>query len=181
MASPKFLLRDMEIPKGVRVIKEDSVTYGRFEIQPFERGFGTTFGNSLRRVLLSSIVGTAPFAVKISTKSGPALHEFATLMGVVTDTLDILLNIKSLRIKMDQDGVVTLKAEKDGPGKILGKDFVPEDKSVEVLNDDLLVAEVSDGGTLKIEIQAQLGRGRHGATRRAPRVHVVDPCAHGCG
>lgn len=159
MASPKFLLRDMETPKGVRVIKEDGTTYGRFEIQPFERGFGTTFGNSLRRVLLSSIVGAAPFAVKISTKSGPAPHEFATLKNVVTDTLDILLNIKSLRLKMDKDGVVILKAEKNGEGKILGKDLIPEDKSIEVLNEDLLIAEVADEGFLKIEIQAQLGRG----------------------
>lgn len=158
MANPKFLLRDMEIPRGVRVVREEGDTFGRYEIQPFERGFGTTFGNSLRRVLLSSIVGAAPFAVKISTKSGPALHEFATLKGVITDTLDILVNIKSLRVKMDADGIVTLKAEKSG-GKILGKDFVPEDKSVEVLSEDMLIAEVAEGGTLKIEIQVQLGRG----------------------
>lgn len=159
MASPKFLLRDMEMPKGVRVVKEEGNTFGRYEIQPLERGFGTTFGNSLRRVLLSSIVGGAPFAVKISTKSGAALHEFATLKNVVTDTLDILFNIKSLRLKMDQDGIVILKAEKTGPGKILGKDLVPENKEVEVLNEDLLIAEVSEGGALKIEIQVQLGRG----------------------
>lgn len=159
MANPKFLLRDMEIPRGVRVVREEDTTFGRYEIQPFERGFGTTFGNSLRRVLLSSIVGTAPFAVKISTKSGHALHEFATLKGVITDTLDILINVKSLRVKMDQDGIVTLKAEKGSGGKILGKDLVPEDKSVEVLNEDLLIAEVAEGGNLKVEIQVQLGRG----------------------
>ncbi len=159
MASPKFLLRDMEMPRGVRVVREDKETYGRFEIQPLERGFGTTFGNSLRRVLLSSIVGAAAFAIKISTKSGAAPHEFATLKGVVTDTLNILLNIKSLRLKMDRDGVVVLKAEKNGPCKVLGKDFIPDDKSVEILNEDVLIAEVSDGGYLKIEIQTQLGRG----------------------
>lgn len=159
MASPKFLMRDMEIPKGVRVAREEADVYGRFEIQPFERGFGTTLGNSLRRVLLSSIVGAGTIAVKISTKKGPALHEFATLEGVITDTLDILCNIKLLRLKMDADGVVTLKAEGAGGKKITGKDFVPEDKSVEILNEDLLIAEVAEDGNLKIEIQAMLGRG----------------------
>ncbi|OGH59733.1 MAG: DNA-directed RNA polymerase subunit alpha [Candidatus Lindowbacteria bacterium RIFCSPLOWO2_12_FULL_62_27] len=143
----------------MRVVREEAGDFGRYEIQPLERGFGTTFGNSIRRVLLSSIVGAAPFAVKISTKSGAALHEFATLKGVVTDTLDILFNLKSLRLRMDQDGVVVLKAEKSGPAKILGKDLVPEDRSVEILNEDMLIAEVSEGGQLKIEIQTQLGRG----------------------
>lgn len=159
MASPRFLLRGMEMPKGVRIVRQEGETFGRFEIQPLERGYGTTFGNSIRRVLLSSIVGAGPFAVKLSNKSGPVAHEFATIKNVVTDTLDILFNIKSLRLKMDLDGVVVLKAEKSGKGEIRAKDLTPEDRAVEILNGDLLIAEVSDGGYLDIEIQVKLGRG----------------------
>ncbi|MBI4179402.1 DNA-directed RNA polymerase subunit alpha [bacterium] len=159
MASPRFLLRNMEMPKGVRVVRQEGDTFGRFEIQPLERGYGTTFGNSIRRVLLSSIVGAGVFGVKLSTKSGPVAHEFATIKNVATDTLDILFNLKFLRLKMDADGTVVLKAEKSGKGEIKAKDFVPEDRSVEILNGDMRIAEVSDGGHLEIEIQVRLGRG----------------------
>lgn len=161
MASPKFALREMLIPKEVVIVKEEGDTYGMFKVEPLERGFGTTFGNSIRRVLLSSIVGAAPIAAKISTKSGPAPHEFATLKGVITDTLDILLNVKSLRLKMDMDGIVTLRAEKEGHGKLLARDFEPVDKSadIKILNEDMVVAELSEDGRVIIEVQVRLGRG----------------------
>src|SRR5881394_1283021 len=112
--------RGLELPS--RVVRDEHVstdTYGKFLVEPFERGFGTTVGNSLRRILLSSLEGAAPISVKI----GGVDHEFAQLEGVMEDVTDIILNVKSLIISMEGDMPKTLSVTKQGPGVVTGGDL----------------------------------------------------------
>src|SRR5256712_5290441 len=106
-------MRDFQIPTKVEVDKESvTATYGRFTAEPFERGFGTTVGNSLRRVLLSSLSGAAVVSVKIEG----VLHEFSTIPGITEDVTDIILNVKKIRFKLHADKTKTLRLRKKGPG-----------------------------------------------------------------
>jgi DNA-directed RNA polymerase subunit alpha len=128
--------------------------YGQFTAQPFERGFGTTIGNALRRVLLSSIEGAAITAVKIEG----VLHEFSSIPGVVEDATDIILNLKQIPLKMNVEGPKTLYLRVDKPGEVTSR-MIQEDPDVEILDKDIYIATVSEGGNLQIEMRVKMGRG----------------------
>jgi len=128
--------------------------YGQFTAQPFERGFGTTIGNALRRVLLSSIEGAAITAVKIEG----VLHEFSSIAGVVEDATDIILNLKQIPLKMNVEGPKTLYLNVDKPGEVTSR-MLQEDPDVEILDKDIYVATISEGGKLQIEMRVKIGRG----------------------
>ena len=134
----------------------DSLTdkYGQFSAQPFERGFGTTIGNALRRVLLSSIEGAAITAVRIEG----VLHEFSSIPGVVEDATDIILNLKQIPLKMSVEGPKTLYLSVDQPGEVTSR-LIQEDADVEILDKDVYLATVSEGGSLSIEMRVKIGRG----------------------
>ncbi|MCS7026937.1 MAG: DNA-directed RNA polymerase subunit alpha [Bryobacteraceae bacterium] len=134
--------------------------YGMFTAQPFERGFGTTIGNSLRRVLLSSIEGAAITAVRIE---GVA-HEFSPIPGVVEDATDIILNLKQIPFKMMSDSVKTVRLRIDQPGTVLSGQ-IETDADVEVLDRNMPIATVSEGGRLHIEMRLKMGRGYVSADR----------------
>jgi DNA-directed RNA polymerase subunit alpha len=134
--------------------------YGSFTAQPFERGFGSTIGNSLRRVLLSSIEGAAITAVRIE---GVA-HEFSPIPGVVEDATDIILNLKQVPFKMSGEGVRTARIVVDQPGEVLSSQ-IQTDPDVEVLDRTLHIATVSEGGKLNIEMRLKTGRGYVAADR----------------
>jgi len=134
--------------------------YGMFTAQPFERGFGTTIGNSLRRVLLSSIEGAAITAVRIE---GVA-HEFSPIPGVVEDATDIILNLKQIPFKMTGEGMRTARLKVDQAGEVVSAQ-IETDADVEVLDRTMHIASVSDGGKLNIELRLKLGRGYVSADR----------------
>lgn len=132
----------------------DSENYGKFVIEPLERGFGTTIGNALRRVLLSSLPGGAVFSIKVEG----VFHEFTSIPGIKEDVTSIILNLKNLILKIQDDEIHTLRISKTGPGTVLGQDIIcPE--GVEVLNDDLYICTLEEGAKLEMELQAKSGRG----------------------
>jgi DNA-directed RNA polymerase subunit alpha len=128
--------------------------YGMFTAQPYERGFGTTIGNALRRILLSSIEGAAITAVRIEGVE----HEFSPIPGVVEDATDIILNLKQIPFKMDDDGVKTLTLRADQPGPVTSA-MIETGPDVEVLDRNVHIATVSAGGSLQIEMRLKKGRG----------------------
>ena len=128
--------------------------FGRFYAQPFERGFGTTIGNALRRVLLSAIEGAAVTSVKIDK----VLHEFSPIPGVVEDATDIILNLKQIPIKLRADQTKTLYLRADKPGEVKASDL-KVDAGVEILEPDLHIATVGEGGSLHMEMRVKRGRG----------------------
>jgi DNA-directed RNA polymerase subunit alpha len=134
--------------------------YGMFTAQPFERGFGSTIGTGLRRVLLSSIEGAAITAVRIE---GVA-HEFSPIPNVVEDATDIILNLKQIPFKMSVEGVRTVRLKIDQPGQILSGQ-IETDADIEVLDRNMHVATVGEGGKLNIEMRIRTGRGYVGADR----------------
>ena len=147
--------RELIRPKMLEVDRETlTPTYGRFSCEPLERGFGTTLGNGLRRVLLSSLQGAAICAVKIEG----ALHEFQTLPDVVEDVTDIVLNLKDVLIKVYDPKPRTLRIDKDGEGEVTTKNIV-RSEGVEILNPSHHIATVSRGGKLHAELLVQMGRG----------------------
>jgi DNA-directed RNA polymerase subunit alpha len=129
-------------------------TYGKFYAQPFERGFGTTIGNALRRVLLSSIEGAAITAVKIEG----VLHEFSSLPGVVEDVTDIILNLKQIPIKMHTTEEKLLTLDVTRKGKVTAAD-IQGDSTIEILEADAPVATLSENGKLQMEMRVSMGRG----------------------
>ncbi|MBK6313732.1 MAG: DNA-directed RNA polymerase subunit alpha [Blastocatellia bacterium] len=135
-------------------------TYGKFSAQPFERGFGTTIGNSLRRALLSSIEGAAITAVRIEG----VLHEFSSIPGVVEDATDIILNLKQVPFKLYGAGPKTLRVKKTEPGILLSGE-IEVDNEVEILDPNIQIATVSEGGSLSIEVRLKRGRGYVSAER----------------
>ncbi len=144
-----------EMPK--RVVKDESEiteTYGKFVAEPFEAGYGRTIGNSLRRVLLSSLEGAAISSVKIDG----ALHEFCTLPGVVEDVTDIILNLKKVLLKTYSRDTRKLTISVKGPGEVTAAD-IQTDGSVEVLNPDLHIATLDTDGRIEAELQIRVGRG----------------------
>jgi len=134
----------------------DSLTekYGKFQAQPFERGFGTTIGNALRRVLLSSIEGAAVTAVKIEG----VMHEFQSIPGVVEDATDIILNLKQVPFKLNGDGPKAIYLKTDKPGVVTSA-MIEADGDVEILDKDIYIATVSEGGKLDMEMRLKRGRG----------------------
>src|ERR1700745_310224 len=134
--------------------------YGRFSAQPFERGWGTTVGNALRRALLSSIEGAAITAVKIEG----VLHEFSSIPGVVEDATDIILNLKRIPFKLHGVGPKTLRVERVVPGEMLSGE-IETDSEVEILDPNVHIATISEGGSLVIEMRLKRGRGYVSAER----------------
>lgn len=134
-------------------INEDE-SYGKFVCEPLERGYGMTIGNSLRRILLSSLPGAAITSVKIEG----VLHEFSSIPNVVEDVPDIIVNLKSVRLKMHDNEVKTIKIDYKGEGEVKAGDIIT-DSSIEILNPDLHIATVAEGGQLIMELTADMGRG----------------------
>jgi DNA-directed RNA polymerase subunit alpha len=137
-----------------------SATYGKFYAQPFERGFGTTIGNALRRVLLSSIEGAAITAVKIEG----VLHEFSSLPGVVEDVTDIILNLKQIPIKMHTTEEKILTLDVTRKGKVTASDL-QGDSAIDILEADAPIATLSENGKLQMEMRVSMGRGYVSADR----------------
>ncbi|MXY98305.1 MAG: DNA-directed RNA polymerase subunit alpha [Gemmatimonadetes bacterium] len=148
-------LKNFQMPRGV-LVEDDTVTdgYTRFVIEPLERGFGTTIGNSIRRVLLSSLPGAAVVGVRID---GVA-HEFSTMPAVVEDVAEIILNLKELRLILHSEEPKTLMLEAEGKGDVTAED-IQTDADVEILNPDLHIASLDEGGQLRMEIHVDSGRG----------------------
>jgi DNA-directed RNA polymerase subunit alpha len=149
------MFKGFQKPKRL-VANTDTLTerYGMFTAQPFQRGFGTTIGNSLRRVLLSSIEGAAITAVRIEGVE----HEFSPIPGVVEDATDIILNLKQIPFKIMGEGVKTVRLTVDHSGDVRSGQ-IETDADVEVLDRDVHVATVSEGGKLSIEMRLKSGRG----------------------
>jgi DNA-directed RNA polymerase subunit alpha len=135
-------------------VEEEKGNYGRFTAQPLERGWGTTVGNALRRVLLSSIEGAAITAVKIEGVE----HEFTAVPGVVEDVTDIILNLKSLAIRLHEDGPRSLNLDVKSKGLVTADAF-EDDAQLEILNADAPIATLADGGRLRLEATVTKGRG----------------------
>jgi DNA-directed RNA polymerase subunit alpha len=150
-----MLWRGFQRPKRLE-FERDTLTdrFGRFSAQPFERGFGTTVGNAMRRVLLSSIEGAAVTAVKIEG----VLHEFSPIQGVVEDATDIILNLKQIPLKVHSDQPKTLTVRVLKPGEVRARD-IQADADVEILEPDAHIATVSEGGKLEMELRLKRGRG----------------------
>jgi len=143
---------EMEKPRIETVELTDN--YGKFVVEPLERGYGITLGNSLRRILLSSLPGAAVTSVRIDG----VLHEFSTIPGVVEDTTDIILNLKQLLVKLHTDGPVTLRLDVEGEGEVTAG-AIEHSADVEILNPDLHIATLDKGGRLSMEITVERGRG----------------------
>ena len=150
-----MLWKGFQKPKRLSIVSdENNRNYGQFSAQPFERGFGTTIGNALRRVLLSSIEGAAVTALKVEG----ILHEFSPIPGVVEDATDIILNLKQVPFRLNSEGFKTIYLESDGPG-ILTSGQIKSDADVEILDKSVYLATVSEGGKLSIEMRLKNGRG----------------------
>ncbi len=150
-----MLWKGFQKPKRLACSLETlTADFGEFSAQPFERGFGTTVGNALRRVLLSSIEGAAITAVKIEG----VLHEFSSIPGVVEDATDIILNLKQVPFRLNGEGPKTITLTGDKPGPITSSQ-IQADGDVEILNPDVYLATVGDGGRLQMEMRLRHGRG----------------------
>src|SRR5699024_4205560 len=145
---------EIEKPKIETVEISKDATFGKFVVEPLERGYGTTLGNSLRRILLSSLPGAAVTSVQIDG----ALHEFSTIEGVMEDVTTIILNLKKIALKIYSDDEKTLEIDVQGEGKVTAADLL-FDSDVEVLNPELPIATLNKNGRLYIRITAERGRG----------------------
>jgi DNA-directed RNA polymerase subunit alpha len=150
-----MLWKGFQKPKRLEVEQESlTTTFGRFYAQPFERGFGTTIGNALRRILLSSVEGAAITAVKIDG----VLHEFSSIPGVVEDTTDIILNLKQVPFRIHSDHPETLTLSAEGPGAVTAGD-IQVSANVEVLAPEMHVATLSEEGKISMEMRLKRDRG----------------------
>ena len=145
---------EIEKPKIETVEISDDLKYGKFVVEPLERGYGTTLGNSLRRILLSSLPGAAVTSIQIDG----VLHEFSTIEGVVEDVASIILNLKKLALKIYSDEEKVIEIDFKGSGVITAAD-ITHDSDVEILNPDLYIATVANNGHLRMRMYAQRGRG----------------------
>ncbi len=146
----------LELAMGTPRVQREEVTlgYGKFIVEPLQRGYGTTLGNALRRVLLSSLPGAAVTSVKIEG----VLHEFSTIPGVVEDTTEIVLNLKSLRLRLHSTGEKLLRIGKTGEGTVTAADIIA-DADVEILNPTLVIAKLDEDARFFAEITVAPGRG----------------------
>jgi DNA-directed RNA polymerase subunit alpha len=150
-----MLWRGLQLPNRLDFERDTAtVTFGRFSAQPFERGFGTTIGNALRRVLLSSIEGAAVTAVKIDG----VLHEFSPIPGVVEDATDIILNLKQIPLKLHVDQTKTVYLRVERPGVVTARD-IQADADLEILEPDAHIATIAEGGRLHLELRVKKNRG----------------------
>jgi len=161
--------RGLELPSIVNVERETlSNTYGKFSAEPFERGFGTTVGNSLRRVLLSSLQGSAVTQLKIRG----ANHEFSSIPGVLEDVTDIVLNVKSLVVKNHSDQMKVITIEKSTAGPITGAD-IQTSGEVDIINADHVIATLTEDTPFMMEMVVENGRGYVPATEHSGRDHEI--------
>jgi DNA-directed RNA polymerase subunit alpha len=161
---------DLIKPKQLEVDEKTlTLTYGKFYAEPFERGFGQTIGNSLRRILLSSLMGASITAVRIKG----ILHEFSTVPGITEDVADIILNLKEVRLRLNDAEQQTLKIEAKGPGPVLAKDIIGP-ATVEILNPEHKIATLARDAKLEMEMTAKLGRGYVPAERNKEEGAPVD-------
>ena len=151
---------EIEKPQIECIETPGDVTYGKYVVEPLERGYGTTLGNALRRILLSSLPGTAATSIKIAGIQ----HEFSTIPGVKEDVTDIVLNVKGIVAKIHGEGMKTVYIEAVGPCEVTAGD-IKSDGEVEVLNPDLHIATLGEGATLNMEITMNHGRGYVSADR----------------
>ena len=151
--------RDLIKPRKIEVDSETLTgTYGKFVAEPLERGFGTTLGNSLRRVLLSTLQGAAITQVKIEGNGGMDEHEFATIAEVSEDVTDMVLNLKEVRLRMHTNEVKTIRIEATGPRDVKAGDIISDDQ-VEVLNPGHHICTIAEGGKIRMELTCRRGRG----------------------
>jgi DNA-directed RNA polymerase subunit alpha len=150
-----MLWKGFQKPKRLSVnAEENNRNFSQFSAQPFERGFGTTIGNALRRVLLSSIEGAAVTAVKIEG----ILHEFSPIPGVVEDATDIILNLKQVPFRLNSEGPKTIYLESESPGVLTSAD-IKADGDVDIQDKSVYLATISEGGKLHMEMRLKIGRG----------------------
>jgi DNA-directed RNA polymerase subunit alpha len=175
----KNLMKGFKKPKGITFEhSEVNQNYGKFIAYPFERGFGTTIGNTLRRVLLSSIQGYAITAVKITSYDSEGTphiisSEFESIPEVVEDTPEIINNLKSLNVRLPNDTEQkTVLIEFKGPGEVTG-DSIAQATDIEVINKDLMIATLMDNANIDIEIQVDLGRGYIPAETNEKYIDVI--------
>ncbi|MGL4513697.1 MAG: DNA-directed RNA polymerase subunit alpha [Lacipirellulaceae bacterium] len=161
--------RGLELPSMVTCEQETlSATYGKFVAEPFHRGFGTTVGNGLRRILLSSLEGSAVTQIKILN----AQHEFTTMTGVLQDATDIVLNVKSLVVKNHLDSMRVLRVERNKAGQILAGD-IETDEAVEVINKDHVLATLTSDVPFVMEMVIENGRGYVPATEQMENIQEI--------
>ena len=142
-------------PKALEVDREKiTPTYGKFVASPLERGFGITIGNSLRRILLSSLQGAAVTSVKIDG----VLHEFTSIPGIKEDMTDVILNIKDLKLKLNEGDTDVIRIDSHGNGVITAKDLIVSEK-IEILNPDLHIATIASDVQFKAELNVRMGKG----------------------
>lgn len=159
---------EIEKPRVECVELSADGSYGKFVVEPLERGYGTTLGNSLRRILLSSLPGVAVNSVKIDG----VLHEFSTIPGVSEDVTEIILNIKKLAVRLHSDGPKTIYINHEGAGDICARD-IKCDSDVEIINGDLHIAKLNDDAKLFMEIVIDKGRGYVSADRNKQLMQPV--------
>ncbi|ADQ15312.1 DNA-directed RNA polymerase subunit alpha [Halanaerobium hydrogeniformans] len=147
---------EIEKPRVERLESDDN--YGRYEISPLERGYGTTLGNSLRRILLSSLPGAALTSVKVEGVK----HEFSAISGVVEDMTDLILNLKEVVVKFSGEEQSTIRIEAEGEGEVTAGDFITSG-DVQVINKDHHIATLAEDGRLLLEATVEKGRGYHTA------------------
>jgi len=160
--------RGFELPTHVTLEKETGTErYGKFTAEPFERGYGVTIGNSLRRVLLSSLEGAAVSSVRVEVahkgedgkpKTTHVSHEFTAIPGLYEDITDLVLNIKELRLKLHTDEPITIRLERKGKGPVKAGD-ITRDERFEIVNPDMVLCSLTDDVTLNLEMSARKGRG----------------------
>ena len=161
--------RGLELPSKVECDAQTlTSTYGKFVAEPFERGFGTTVGNSLRRILLSSLEGSAVTQIKIQN----AQHEFTTLPGVLEDATDIVLNVKSLVVKNFSESTKVIRVERNTAGEVKGGD-IQTDESIEVINEDLVLVTLTEDVDFAMEMVVESGRGYVPASEQAENIQEV--------
>jgi len=162
--------RGLELPTRVQKDPETATNqYGRFVIEPFERGFGTTIGNSLRRVLLSSLEGSAVESIKIAGVD----HEFSSIAGVMEDVTDIVLNVKKLIVRMQGDESRTMKVVADKAGPVTAG-MIESDPSIEIINKDLVLATLTQDVHFEMEMEVGKGRGYSPAAERITEADHFD-------
>ena len=163
---------EIEKPQIECIESPGDATYGKYVVEPLERGYGTTLGNALRRIMLSSLPGTAPTTIKIAGVQ----HEFSTVPGVKEDVTEIVLNVKGLLTKLHSETVKTVYIEAVGPCEVTAGD-IKADGEVEVLNPELHIATLDNGATLNMEITLSHGRGYVPADRNKPQQNIIGTIA----
>lgn len=160
---------EFEKPNIECLAVNDEENYAKFVCEPLERGYGMTIGNSLRRILLSSLPGAAITSVKIKG----VVHEFSTIPGVVEDVPDIIVNLKSVRLKAYENEVKTITINFEGEGEVTAGDIIT-DSSIQVLNPELHIATVAEGGHLEMEMTVDRGRGYNVAEKNKTASQAID-------